>query len=424
MSYLESMQTEINAKKNYEINNKSLLNSLSKFHENKQFKRMKRDDIIAFLNSLKKQEDIDPLHKWIGSYNNYLALLTRFFRWLYNPKLEPKQRPKPNIVQNIPILKRREVSIYKPTDLWTGNDDLLFLKYCPDIRIRCYHTISRDLSARPSEILDLRIKDIIFKSAGDKQYAECLVNGKTGTRHLPLINSLPYIKDWLDHHPARNNSNSHLICSMDAKNFAGRMTRFGIHRIYNKRYRSKFFPDLLKNPDVPAEDKDKIRELLKKPWNPYARRHSALTEKSKFLREHTLRQHAGWSGRSQMHLKYLHYFGNESSNSILQEYGILTKDNVEVDVLKPKQCPNCSEPNRPDSKFCAKCRMVLTYDAYSETLQEQQEKESEIQKLKEQYQQDMKSIREEMKVTLKNEMAQLMALLKPEIIKEGLRVSS
>jgi integrase len=396
MSYLESMQTEINAKKNYEINNKSLLNSLSKFHENKQFKRMKRDDIIAFLNSLKKQEDIDPLHKWIGSYNNYLALLTRFFRWLYNPKLEPKQRPKPNIVQNIPILKRREVSIYKPTDLWTGDDDLLFLKYCPDIRIRCYHTISRDLSARPSEILDLRIKDIIFKSAGDKQYAECLVNGKTGTRHLPLINSLPYIKDWLDHHPARNNSNSHLICSMDAKNFAGRMTRFGIHRIYNKRYRSKFFPDLLKNPDVPAEDKDKIRELLKKPWNPYARRHSALTEKSKFLREHTLRQHAGWSGRSQMHLKYLHYFGNESSNSILQEYGILTKDNVEVDVLKPKQCPNCSEPNKPDSKFCAKCRMVLTYDAYSESLEEQKTKETEMQKLREKQDHDIKLMREEM----------------------------
>jgi len=34
--------------------------------------------------------------------------------------------------------------------------------------------------------------------------------------------------------------------------------------------------------------------------------------------------------------------------------------------------------------------MVLTYDAYSETLQEQQEKESEIQKLKEKQETDMR----------------------------------
>ena len=40
------------------------------------------------------------------------------------------------------------------------------------------------------------------------------------------------------------------------------------------------------------------------------------------------------------------------------------------------------EPNKPDSKFCAKCRMVLTYDAYSETIEEKQQKE--VQNLKEQ----------------------------------------
>ena len=66
--------------------------------------------------------------------------------------------------------------------------------------------------------------------------------------------------------------------------------------------------------NVPPADKQRIRELLRKPWNPYIRRHSALTEKSVFLKEHVLRQHAGWSPRSQMHLKYLHYFGNESSD--------------------------------------------------------------------------------------------------------------
>jgi predicted nucleic acid-binding Zn ribbon protein len=101
--------------------------------------------------------------------------------------------------------------------------------------------------------------------------------------------------------------------------------------------------------------------LLNKPWNPYIRRHSALTEKSKILKEHVLRQHAGWSGSSQMHLKYLHYFGNESNESLLEAYG-LVDHGIQIDQLRPKQCPNCNEPNKVDDKFCAKCRMVLTYD--------------------------------------------------------------
>jgi hypothetical protein len=57
----------------------------------------------------------------------------------------------------------------------------------------------------------------------------------------------------------------------------------------------------------------KIRELVKKPWNRLF--NSALTEKSTILKEHVLRQYAGWSGRSQMPQKYLHYFGNESTES-------------------------------------------------------------------------------------------------------------
>jgi UTP-glucose-1-phosphate uridylyltransferase len=97
-----------------------------------------------------------------------------------------------------------------------------------------------------------------------------------------------------------------------------------------------------------------------------------------------------------MHLKYLHYFGNELNDSILQAYGIIQKDQQSEDVLRPKQCPNCQEPNKPDSKFCAKCRMVLTYDAYNETLEKQQEKESEVQKLQQKYERDMNAMREEM----------------------------
>ena len=87
----------------------------------------------------------------------------------------------------------------------------------------------------------------------------------------------------------------------------------------------------------------------------------------------------------------------ESSRSLLEARGIIKEKDNRVFQLRPKQCPNCNEPNKPDSKFCAKCRMVLTYDAYNETLENQKEKESEVQILKEKFEEDIKAIRTEIK---------------------------
>jgi integrase/recombinase XerD len=375
--YLISMRNEISISHNYKKITIKTLVYLSKFHSNKKFKGMKKQDILAFLNSKRRDEVSDPLHSWIATYNLYIIILTRFFKWVYHPHLPAKERPKPSCVE-IPNLRRKEQSVYKPSDLWTQEDDLLFLKYCSSKRDRCYHAISRDSSCRPHELLRLKIKDVIFKVTGDRQYAEILVNGKTGQRHIPLINSLPYLKDWMDEHPQSSNPNAVLICGFYRS--LGRPIRIDtINHIYSD-YKNKIFPKLLDDPNVPSDDKDKIRELLKKRWNPYIRRHSALTEKSKILRESILRQHAGWSPTSNMHQKYVHYFGNESSESILEAYGLKPKLE-DINKLQPTACPNCKELNKVGSKFCVKCRMVLFYDAYTEAIEDSELQKSRIDNL-------------------------------------------
>jgi integrase len=207
------MKTEINPSDKYRINNIQTLAKLSQFFKNQiSFKQMTRDNILLFLDSYRKTDAQDSMHHWIGSYNLLLVILIRFFKWLYYPQLAPIDRKiKPEVVENIFHIKRKEQSIYKPSDLWTREDDILFLKYCPSKRLRCYHAISRDTSCRPHEILKLRIKDIVFKTSGHYQYAEVLVNGKTGSRSIPLFDSIPYVKDWLDERPLRGNTNSFLI---------------------------------------------------------------------------------------------------------------------------------------------------------------------------------------------------------------------
>ena len=135
-----------------------------------------------------------------------------------------------------------------------------------------------------------------------------------------------------------------LFVSIGRGNFGQPITRDGMLKHYQEHYRDDYFPKLLRNPSVPSEDKEAIKKLLLKPWNLYIFRHSALTHKSQILKESTLRDHAGWTMNSKMPSVYLHYFGTESSNSLLEAYGIVKNREKEINTFKPKQCPNCNEP--------------------------------------------------------------------------------
>jgi hypothetical protein len=76
---------------------------------------------------------------------------------------------------------------------------------------------------------------------------------------------------------------------------------------------------------------------------------------------------------------------------LLEAYGLIDKG-IQIDQLRPKQCPNCNEGNKPDSKFCAKCRMILSYDAYEETVDNKLEKEDVIATLSDQLMKVMQEI--------------------------------
>jgi DNA repair ATPase RecN len=51
-------------------------------------------------------------------------------------------------------------------------------------------------------------------------------------------------------------------------------------------------------------------------------------------------------------------------------------------------------PSFAQSAGWSKCRMVLTYDGYSEILEEKESKQSEINVLTEKYQKDMKELKQ------------------------------
>jgi integrase/recombinase XerD len=380
--YVSALRSEIKLSDQYRQSILNTLVTLSRCVE-KSFRDFTRADVIRYLDRFRKDESIDRTHKWIGTYNTNLINVIKFFRWLYSPDLEPTKRPKPKVVQNLSRFKQGEISGYQPSDMWDPEDNLLFLKYCPNPRDRCYHAMETDTGARPHELLKLRIKDVEFREdAGGGRYAKIVVNGKTGERALPLINSIPYVTQWISLHPQGSNREAILLPNMRTGN--GKAIQVDAMLKAYKDYKL-YFTSLLSSGDVPEADKKKITELLRKRWNPYVHRHSAITEKSGLLSSDVnLRQFAGWSISSNMHRRYVHFRGGESMKDTLRAKGIIKDEKQSINILQPKSCPNCRELNKPDVQFCFKCNFVMSFEAYQKGMEEREKKDQEVNDLKEQ----------------------------------------
>ncbi|MDN5845609.1 MAG: hypothetical protein L0H53_04970 [Candidatus Nitrosocosmicus sp.] len=112
-----------------------------------------------------------------------------------------------------------------------------------------------------------------------------------------------------------------------------------------------------------------------------------------------------------MSQRYIHYFGRESSRSILKAKGVI-KENEDLaqNILKPRQCPNCYESNKQDSKVCVKCKMILSYDLYSDVRNEDKQKMDRLEN-------DMKSLKEGMNhLFILIQQNPLLAHIKPDVL--------
>ena len=83
--------------------------------------------------------------------------------------------------------------------------------------------------------------------------------------------------------------------------------------------------------------------------------------------------------------------------SLLQKRGIIRTEDKEIHSLyNQSNVLTVLNQINLNGKFCIKCKMVLSYDSYNETIEEKRRKENEILKIKSDYENDMKRLREDM----------------------------
>jgi len=224
---------------------------------------------------------------------------------------------------------KASLPIKSTQDLLSRQDVLMLINAAMNPRDKAIVAVLYESAARAGEFVRMRIGDVDFDQYG----ARISISGKTGQRIIRLVESVPYLKLWINSHPYKDNPDAPLWLSYRKKELS-------ISRLEN----------LLRTLAR--------RAGLKKRVYPHLFRHSRLTELAKHLTEYELKLYAGHSQASKMAQVYVHLSGRDLDSKILEIHG-LKKEEREEKTLKPKQCPGCGQLNPSDAVYCYGCGHIL-----------------------------------------------------------------
>ena len=290
--------------------------------------------------------------------------------------------------------KTKRISPYLENELWEKDDLLTIIKYESYKRNKAILALLWDLDARPHELTLLKIKHIRLK----EKYGEGEIphEAKTGTGPILLTTSFPYVRDWLNEHPFKNEPNSRLICNLIN---GAPITADNIDKVM-KQLRERIIRLLKKGETNNKDEREKLEYLLKtRKWNPYCIRYSAITSDSDYLPEYALKKKVRWSMNSRQGTRYIkRRMGNDLKEKILIYNGIVSENEIKKKPII-HLCPKCELVNALDNKYCSKCSYPLTPQAFDEIKNEEDRK---LKILEEKHSQEIQTIREEMnqKITL------------------------
>ena len=222
-------------------------------------------------------------------------------------------------------------------DLITADDFFMLIKACRHVRDSALIAMHYDLGCRPEEILTLLIRHIRKDELGLKVNIH---HSKTYSRAPRLTFSIPYVLEWLEAHPARDDLNAPLWIDLNA------------HRVGKIRgIQEEAYYQLLQ--------RLKKRAGLKKRIFPYLFRHTSITERGKVLTDLQLCRRHGLVPGSRWLKRYAKLRDDDADLYLLQHYGLIKERREEEDPLKPKQCYNCKKLNRADAVRCIRCGAAL-----------------------------------------------------------------
>ena len=365
--YLVSRDTSMT----YQKDNIKLIHMFAKFiGESKTLYDIKNQEtIVAFLDTRRKNKEEDPEQRWTTTWNDYLWRLKMFYRWLYNVKIKGDNHQKyynisncitPDFV-NLNKKKTKRLSPYNESEILDRDELLSIVKYETYKRNKAILILLWDFNARPHEITLMRIKNLRLK----EKYGEGEVpyDAKTGSGPILLTFSFPYVRDWLNEHPFKNEPNARLVCNITTGGPVKPNSIWDMMRQLKIKIKR-----LLDNNEITDNtERERLQYLVNtKKWNPYCIRHSSISSDSDYLPEYALKKNVRWSMNSRQGSRYIkNRMGNDLKEKILEQNGIIL-DSLNVKKSTVIDCPRCQLINQLENKYCSKCSYPLKSEAYDE----------------------------------------------------------
>jgi site-specific recombinase XerD/predicted small metal-binding protein len=298
-------------------------------HVEKPFDEMDKGEvkqIIAWLHSR------DYTDETVDTYKNVIKV---FWKWLKNSK-NGDAPPETEWIELSNSGGKRKL----PKDLLSKEDIQLQVEAAKNPRDKALISLLYETGARIGEIIDLIVGDIEDRQHGKK----VVIDGKTGPRRLPLVESVPHINNWLAKHPNPEKDNP-LWCKIQQGNPDDQL---GYRYIREK---------ILK--------KNMERAGLEKPSNPHHYRHSRASYLANELKEAQLCEWFGWVQGSDVPARYVHLSGRDIDNAYDEMHGLYEPEDKE-DTPDVVECPRCQELNEPTAAFCMRCGFAIDQETAGE----------------------------------------------------------
>ena len=232
-------------------------------------------------------------------------------------------------------------------DLPTDDEVQKILAACSDSsRDKAMISVHAEAGTRIGELLGMKIKDFVI----DKNGGMIKVDGKTGTRPIRIVKSVPYLTRWLNDHPNKDNHQSPLWVYIHASDTFGDPINYaGFNSILQKRVRQA--------------------GITNKRISSHLFRHKEITDLANKLTESESRMRHGWEKTSLMPSKYTHLNQENLDEKMLEIMGVKAqKQNKD----RLKECAYCKIRYPAETRFCDACSRPLDVDDAI-----QMEKESE-----------------------------------------------
>lgn len=289
-------------------------------HLKADFKKATRSDIIGLCSIIEKQ-------KWAEkTKRNHTIAIKKMWKYLFNIDQKGVYPEAVSWINTAPRKKREKL----PEEILSEDEIKAMLEACSSLRDRAFTSLLFETGARIGEILNLRIKHVVFSDWGG---AYVMLNGKTGMRRVTVISSVPLLATYLDMNQGKNDPESDFWT----------MRRNGAFTYAAAR---KMLKELAKKAGI------------KKRIHPHLFRHSAATKLAKIFTESQMKTYLGWTGGSAMPAIYVHLSAKDTEDAVKKMNGIKTEahDQVKSTIIT---CIRCKQRNSPGSKFCNKCGLVL-----------------------------------------------------------------